>query len=148
MKATISKYLPYSLGNILEHYGYKANAFHGWTYNYYSRDKIMPNLGYTYYGYDRYKKGYKYALQGIKDSWPTSDIDVINASYDIYSKEERFITYYMSISGHLEYNFTGGNAIALKNREKVLKLDASNAIKAYIATQIEFDKSMELLLKK
>ena len=108
----------------------------------------MPNLGYTYYGYDRYKKGYKYALQGIKDSWPTSDIDVINASYDIYSKEERFITYYMSISGHLEYNFTGGNAIALKNREKVLKLDASNAIKAYIATQIEFDKSMELLLKK
>lgn len=148
MKATISKYLPYSLGNILEHYGYKANAFHGWTYNYYSRDKIMPNLGYTYYGYDRYKKGYKYALQGIKDSWPTSDIDVINASYDIYSKEERFITYYMSISGHLEYNFTGGNAIALKNREKVLKLDARNAIKAYIATQIEFDKSMELLLKK
>lgn len=148
MKATISKYLPYSLGNILKNYGYKANAFHGWTYNYYSRDKIMPNLGYTYYGYDRYKRGYKYALKGIKDSWPTSDIDVINASYDIYAKEERFITYYMSISGHLEYNFTGGNAIASKNKSLVSGLDASDAIKAYIATQIEFDKSMELLLKK
>ena len=28
-------------------------------------------------GYDRYNRGYKYALSGIKDSWPTSDIDVV-----------------------------------------------------------------------
>lgn len=124
MKSTIGVSLPYSVGNIFKSYGYQANAFHGWTYNYYSRDKVMPNLGYTYYGYDRYKKGYKYALKGIKDSWPTSDIDVINSSYDIYSKNERFVTYYMSISGHLEYNFSGGNAIASKNKELVEGLDA------------------------
>lgn len=148
MKETTDTYLPYSVGNILKNYGYTANAFHGWTYNYYSRDKIMPNLGYTYYGYDRYKRGYKYALKGIKDSWPTSDIDVINASYDIYSKTSPFVTYYMSISGHLAYNFGGGNAIASKNKDLVSNLDASQAIKAYIATQIEFDRSMELLLSK
>lgn len=148
MKSTIGVSLPYSVGNIFKSYGYQANAFHGWTYNYYSRDKVMPNLGYTYYGYDRYKKGYKYALKGIKDSWPTSDIDVINSSYDIYSKNERFVTYYMSISGHLEYNFSGGNAIASKNKELVEGLDANNAIKAYIATQIEFDRSLELLMEK
>lgn len=148
MKETIDVYLPYSVGNILKNYGYTANAFHGWTYNYYSRDKVLPNLGYTYYGYDRYKRGYKNALKGIKDSWPTSDIDVINASYDIYNKKDPFVTYYMSISGHLAYNFTGGNAMALKNKDAVSKLDASNPIKAYIATQIEFDKSMELLLSK
>ena len=148
MKSSIGVSLPYSVGNIFKSYGYQANAFHGWTYNYYSRDKVMPNLGYTYYGYDRYKKGYKYALKGIKDSWPTSDIDVINSSYDIYSKNERFVTYYMSISGHLEYNFSGGNAIASKNKELVEGLDANNAIKAYIATQIEFDRSLELLMEK
>ena len=148
MKSTIGVSLPYSVGNIFKSYGYQANAFHGWTYNYYSRDKVMPNLGYTYYGYDRYKKGYKYALKGIKDSWPTSDIDVINSSYDIYSKNERFVTYYMSISGHLEYNFSGGNAIASKNKELVDGIDANNAIKAYIATQIEFDRSLELLMEK
>ncbi|MCH5167233.1 MAG: LTA synthase family protein [Erysipelotrichales bacterium] len=148
MKETIGKYYPYNVGEILPNYGYKANAFHGWTYNYYSRDKVLPNLGYTYYGYDRYKRGYKYALKGIKDSWPTSDIDVINSSYDIYSQEERFVTYYMSISGHLEYNFNGGNAIAKKNKEEVKSVNAKNSIKAYIATQIEFDKSLELLLAK
>lgn len=147
MKETSKVYLPYSVGNILKNYGYKANAFHGWTYNYYSRDKTVPNLGYTYYGYDRYKKGYKYALKGIKDQWPTSDIDVINSSYNIYSNEERFVTYYMSISGHLEYNFMGGNAIASKNKDLVSDMQASNAIKAYMATQIEFDRSLEILLK-
>lgn len=147
MKETSGVYLPYSVGNILKNYGYEANAFHGWTYNYYSRDKTVPNLGYTYYGYDRYKKGYKYALKGIKDQWPTSDIDVINSSYDIYSDKERFVTYYMSISGHLEYNFMGGNAIANKNRDIVQDMNASNTIKAYMATQIEFDRSIEILLK-
>ncbi len=147
MKETSNVYLPYSVGNILKNYGYEANAFHGWTYNYYGRDKTVPNLGYTYYGYDRYKKGYKYALKGIKDSWPTSDIDVINSSYNIYSNKERFVTYYMSISGHLEYNFMGGNAIANKNKALVADMKASNAIKAYMATQIEFDRSLEVLLK-
>lgn len=147
MKETSDVYLPYSVGNILKKYGYEANAFHGWTYNYYSRDKTIPNLGYTYYGYDRYKRGYKYALKGIKDQWPTSDIDVINNSYDIYSDKERFVTYYMSISGHLEYNFMGGNAIAKKNKDLVQDMQASSAIKAYMATQIEFDRSLEILLK-
>lgn len=148
MKSTIGVSLPYSVGNIFKSYGYTANAFHGWTYNYYSRDKIMPNLGYTYYGYDRYKKGYKYALKGIKDSWPTSDIDVVNASYDLIPKDERFVAYYMSISGHLAYNFGGGNAMASKNKNEVKDIEASDAIKAYIATQIEFDRSMEVLLSK
>lgn len=147
MKETSDVYLPYSVGNILKKYGYEANAFHGWTYNYYSRDKTIPNLGYTYYGYDRYKKGYKYALKGIKDSWPTSDIDVINSSYNIYHDKERFVTYYMSISGHLEYNFMGGNAIANKNKDIVQDMNASNTIKAYMATQVEFDRSLEILLK-
>lgn len=146
MKETIGTYLPYSLGNIMKNYEYNSYAFHGWTYSYYNRDKTMPNLGYTYYGYDRYKKGYKYALKGITDSWPTSDVDVINSSYNIYNSADNFISYYMSISGHLEYNFTGGNAIANKNRDLVSKMDASNAIKAYMATQIEFDKSLEILI--
>lgn len=146
MKSTIGVDLPYSVGNIFKNYGYNSYAFHGWTYNYYSRDKTVPNLGYEYYGYDRYKRGYKNALQGIKDSWPTSDIDVVNSSYGIYSKDKKFATYYMSISGHLEYNFNGGNAISKKNKDLVKDVNGNDAIKAYIATQIEFDKSLEILL--
>lgn len=146
MKSTDGVYLPYNMGLMMGNYGYNRYAFHGWTYTYYNRDKTIPNLGYTYYGYDKYKKGYKYALSGIKDSWPTSDIDVVNSSYGIYSKDERFLAYYMSISGHLEYNFSGGNAMSTKNKDLVKNVKANNNIKAYIASQIEFDRSLEILM--
>ena len=146
MKSTDGVYLPYNMGLMMGNYGYNRYAFHGWTYTYYNRDKTIPNLGYTYYGYDKYKKGYKYALSGIKDSWPTSDIDVVNSSYGIYSKDERFVAYYMSISGHLEYNFSGGNAMSTKNKDLVKNVKANNNIKAYIASQIEFDRSLEILM--
>lgn len=148
MKSTGDVYLPYALGNMFKDYGYQTYAFHGWDYSYYNRDITYPNMGYTYYGYDRYHRGYKYALKGIKDSWPTSDVDVINSSYPIYNQEEPFVAYYMSISGHLEYNFDGGNAMASRNKDAVKDMDASTAIKAYVATQVEFDKSLELLLNK
>lgn len=146
MKSTENVYLPYNMGLIMGNYGYNRYSFHGWTYTYYNRDKTVPNLGYTYYGYDRYNKGYKYALKGINDSWPTSDVDVINSSYGIYSKDQRFVAYYMSISGHLEYNFSGGNAMSLKNKDAVKNINANNNIKAYIASQIEFDKSLKVLM--
>ena len=146
MKSTENVYLPYNMGLIMGNYGYNRYSFHGWTYTYYNRDKTVPNLGYNYYGYDRYNKGYKYALKGINDSWPTSDVDVINSSYGIYSKDQRFVAYYMSISGHLEYNFSGGNAMSLKNKDAVKNINANNNIKAYIASQIEFDKSLKVLM--
>lgn len=148
MKATEGVYFPYSLGNVMDKYNYKTYGIHGWTYSYYRRDITMPNLGYEYYGYDRYKKGYKYALSGIKDSWPTSDVDVIKSSYPIISKSSPFIAYYMTISGHLPYNFTGGNAMSNRNREAVSNLEADDSIKAYIASQIELDKSLKLLIDK
>lgn len=146
MKATEGVYFPYSLGNVMDKYNYKTYGIHGWTYSYYRRDITMPNLGYEYYGYDRYKKGYKYALSGIKDSWPTSDVDVIKSSYPIISKSSPFMAYYMTISGHLPYNFTGGNAMSNRNRGAVSNLDADDSIKAYIASQIELDKSLKLLI--
>lgn len=148
MKATENVYLPYSLGNIMDKYGYKTYAYHGWTYSYYGRDKTMPNLGYEYYGYDRFNTGYKYALPNIKKQWPTSDIEVVESSYPIYKSSQPFVAYYMSISGHLEYNFTGGNAMSLKNKNLVKDMNASEIIKAYMATQIEFDRSLELLINK
>lgn len=144
MKSTIGTYLPFNVGNIMKNYGYNTYAFHGWTYSYYSRDKTMPNLGYEYYGYDKNNR-FANSIPNIKYSWPTSDVDVINNTYGIYNTNKPFVSYYMSISGHLEYNF-GGNAMAGRNKDAVKELNASTSIKAYIATQIEFDKSLGILL--
>lgn len=146
-RSATNTYLPYQFGLSFKNYNYNTLAFHGWTYSYYNRDEVYPNLGYTYYGYDRYHTHYKYALEGIKDSWPTSDIDVVNAMYPIIQNENRYVAYMMSISGHLQYSFSG-NDMAKKNKSLVTDMNASTAIKAYMASNIEFDKSMELLLQK
>ncbi len=146
MKATTGVYLPYNLGSIMKKYDYDTYAFHGWTYTYYNRDETYPNMGYTYYGYDRFNTGYKYALKGIKYAWPTSDVDVANASYPVFSKSKNYVAYYMSISGHLRYNFSGGNAMSSRNKNAVADLNANTNVKAYIASQVEFDKSMKVLL--
>ena len=53
----------------------------------------------------------------------------------------------MTVSGHLEYNFSG-NSIASKNRSLVDNLPYSDSAKAYLATQIELDRSLKLLIDK
>ena len=53
----------------------------------------------------------------------------------------------MTVSGHLEYNFSG-NSMASKNRKLVDHLPYSNSVKAYLATQIELDKALKLLISK
>ena len=147
MDKTHDVYLPYVIGNSFKKYGYDTFAFHGWTYTYYHRDKSYPNLGFEkYYGYDRLKKGYKYALPNIKYSWPTSDIDVMNSSYPIFSQSNKYVTYMMSISGHLQYSW-GGNAMSRKNKDAVKSIKGNEAIKAYIAANVEFDRSLEILMK-
>lgn len=147
MDETHDVYLPYTIGNIFKKNGYDTYAFHGWTFNYYKRDKTYPNLGFDkYYGFDRYHVNYQYPLEGIKDQWPTSDIEVVNSSYPIFSQSNKYVAYYMSISGHLQYSW-GGNAISNKNKDLVKDMNANDTIKAYMAANIEFDRSLEILLK-
>lgn len=117
-------------------------AYHPHTYTYYHRDISHPNMGYVY-------KGYGNGLENkITKSWPESDYELIAATADDYiTSQKPFHAYYMTVSGHMEYTFSG-NAMARKNMEKVKDLDCSEAVKAYYACNIELDKAMELLLKK
>ena len=137
MKTTKDNYYPYSFGNIFSE-EYTKTAFHGGNYKYYSRHLTLPNLGYKYYACGN-------GLNINCKSWPQSDVETIEDSLRRFIKEDKFVTYYMSISGHLEYNFYG-NLIARKNKDLVKDMNASNAIKAYMATQIEFDRALEYLL--
>ena len=135
-------YLPYAYGNLFKEMGYTTYAFHDGTYKYYNRHLSHPNMGYTY----------KACGNGLEKSmkckiWPQSDLEMINATYDYYKDSEHFMTYYMTISGHLQYNFYGNN-MSYRNRDLVKDLDKSTAIKAYIAAQKELDKALEELLNK
>ncbi len=133
-------YMAFSMGNLLGDLGYKTLAYHDHTYTYYNRDKSHPNMGYEY-------KGLGNGLD-VKATWPESDLEMMEKTVGEYVGEEPFHVYYMTVSGHLEYNF-GGNAMASKHRDDVqgmLDDGYSTAASAYVACQMEFDQSVAYLI--
>ncbi len=131
--------MPFAMGNQLRRLGYETYAFHNHTYDYYGRDVSHPNLGYAYQGVGN-------GLE-VTQTWPSSDLEMIDVTTPEVLSEEPFHAYYMTVSGHLEYNF-GGNAMAAKNRDLVEDLPYTEAGKAYLATQVELDRALELLLER
>ena len=83
----------------------------------------------------------------MKATWPESDVEVVDLSTADYVDKEPFSVYYMTISGHREFNFMG-NYIAAKNKDLVADLPYSEAVRAYLATQLELEMSMKLLLER
>ena len=134
-----SNSMPFAMGNQLRRLGYATFAYHNHTYDYYSRDVSHPNLGYDY-------KGVGNGLE-VARTWPESDVEMIDVTTPEILADEPFHAYYMTVSGHLEYNF-GGNFIAAKNRDLVADLPFTDAGRAYLATQIELDRALELLLER
>lgn len=131
--------LPFVMGNQLERLDYQTVAYHNHSYKYYNRHLTHPNMGYEY-------KGIGNGLN-VEKTWPESDLEMMEKTIDEYIDNEPFHAYYMTVSGHMQYNFFG-NYIAAKNKKYVDSLPYSTEAKAYIATQIELDKSLEYLLDK
>lgn len=141
LNLTRNNYMPLTMSMQLINKGYRAYAYHGHKYNStYKRNLYMPNMGFDY-------KDPTCGLD-IKIQWPESDYDVVDKSTGFYlGQEGPFVTYYMTISGHLGYSFMG-NTMASRNKAAVKNLPYSEAVQAYIACNIEFDKSMKLLLER
>lgn len=72
---------------------------------------------------------------------------MVAATVGDYTGAAPFHTCYMTVSGHLRYTF-GGNFIARKNRDLVADLPLGEHARAYLATQIELDRALELLLQE
>lgn len=136
------KYMPMTMVAQLKELGYSAYAYHNHNYGFYDRDLSHPNLGYDY-------KAVGNGLEDlITEQWPESDLEMIDVTTAEYMGKEPFHAYYMTVSGHLQYNFEGGNAMATKNQALVQDLPYSDAVKAYLACQIELDRAMNLLLQR
>ena len=133
--------LYFTVGNVTERLGYKTLAYHNHTYDYYSRDESHFNLGYTY-------KGIGNGLTLSFNGWPRSDEEMIDVTTPEYlSGSDPFSVYYLTVSGHAPYS-RGGNSMSARNWDAVKDLDYSDEAKAYLASQIELDKAMKLLLQR
>lgn len=134
-------YMPYSYANVFEKLGYKSNAYHNNTATYYHRNDYIKTMGYD---------SFKACGAGLNINckiWPQSDYEMITASTDDYINEDNFISYYMTVSGHLEYT-RYGNMMVSRNFSRVKDLSYSEKAKGYLAANIELDKAIEELIKR
>lgn len=133
--------MPFGLGNLLNPLGYHSWAFHNHNGAYYSRNISMPNLGYQFrapnYGMD------------VSSYWPESDTEMIALSTPMYIDEQPFNVYMMTVSGHMNYSFSG-NAMAARHRDEVADMagEYSESVCAYIACQMELDQAVADLLDR
>ena len=132
-------HMPLTMSQQLLKLGYSAYAYHGHTYDYYNRDKYLANLGFDY-------KGLGNGLNVTKQ-WPESDVEVVDQSTGDYVNDTPFVTYYMSISGHREFTFSG-NMVSYRNKAIVADLPYSDMVRAYLSCQYELEKSLTLLLER
>ena len=134
-----TNYLPFCLGNALKGMGYQAWGYHDYIGDFYNRNITHANMGYTFKAAD--------SGLAMKIDWPSSDLEMMEASVDDYiNSGEPFHAYYMTFSGHYQYNWD--NAMSAKNRDEVKDLPYSEPVKAYIACNLELEYALEYLMQR
>lgn len=150
MRKSAVNRMAYTLPRFFETEGVYSYAYHNNTLSYYERHETHPNLGYDFKGcklgdLSEEEWGDKIFPMENPNAWPASDLEMIQGTLPEYVNQERFHVYYMTVSGHMNYNFKG-NSMSHKNREAVAGLEMSENARAYIACNIELDKALEYLL--
>ena len=130
--------VPFTFGAQYQKMGIETFAYHNHYYDFYDRDQTHTYVWKNY-------KGLGNGLN-VTNVWPESDLEMIEKTSDEYMQLEHFHTYFMSVSGHLNYTWSG-NSMSSKNYDAVSHLELDELSKGYLAAQIELDKAMEQLLK-
>lgn len=135
-------YYPFGFAKVYKDEGYSTYAYHDHYYTFQDRNQYLKALGF-----DNFKGCYNGLEKLINCKlWPESDVDMINATFNDYINDDKFMVFYASVSGHGGYNW--GNSMAAKHKSEVANLPYSEPVKAYIAAQIEFDRALEVLITK
>ena len=139
-KASAKNYMPFCMGNQFSKAGYpKPYAFHNHTHTFYQRDQSHPNMGYNYLAYGN-------GLEDkIRKTWPESDLEMMQVTLPYYVNENKFHAYYMTVSGHQLYTFTG-NYMSKKHKDEVESLNLPETCKAYLAANLELEAALKYLV--
>lgn len=141
-----------TLPRFFEKEGVYSRAYHNNTLSYYDRYLSHPNLGYDFKaaglgGLSEKEWGSQIFPMEHPKEWPASDLEMMQGTLPEYINEDRFHVYYMTVSGHMNYNFKG-NKMSSKNREAVAGLELSENARAYLACNIELDKALAYLIEE
>lgn len=133
----------FSLAQQLGREGYQVLGYHG-NYDMYGRQASHTNLGYTW---KQFGTGLDVDTTSSGEiAWPARDTQVIENSVDDYiNSTEPFHVYYLTISGHMPYS---NNRIVQPYLDQVRALPYSQTTQNYMATVMEVDRALALLLEK
>lgn len=150
MRKSKDNNMTYCLPGFFAREGVASWGYHDGKLDYYERHQTHPNLGYDFKacklgGLSEEEWGHMIFPMDNPNSWPASDLDMMMHTLPEYISQDRFHVYYMTVSGHMNYNFRG-NSMSNKNREAVAGLEMSENAQAYIACHIEVDKALEYLI--
>ncbi len=134
----------FSLAQQLSREGYLVQGYHP------NSDMYGRLASHTNLGYDWRQFGHGFDNLELSDSgkllWPQRDSYMVEASVDNYiNSDQPFHIYYLTISGHMPYS---NNRIVAPYRETVRALPYSETTQNYVATAMEVDKALEVLLDK
>lgn len=152
MRRSADNAMPFALPSYFAAEGVNSYAFHDNTLSYYERNRSHPNLGYNWQAsklgdLDASVWGSQVFKMDNAGYWPASDLDMMKATIPKYINEDRFHVYYMTVSGHMNYNFSG-NRMSSKHKEDVAELPYSEEGRAYIACNMELDQALQYLLEQ
>ncbi len=140
-----TNYFPYGLATVFADKGYNTYAYHDHHYAFQDRNKYIKTQGFD--NYLAVNNGLEKRINSRL--WPESDVEMMESTVTDYLDDSNpFLAYYMTVSGHMDYNFDGGNAMSSKNKDAVKDLDLPERDKAYIATQVELDRALEALIEE
>ncbi len=137
-----------TIGNQLLRENYTSLAFHNGTYDYFDRNLTHCNLSYSRF----FANGSGMTGLSGSSAWPQSDVEMMEFSIPQFVGRQPFNAYFMTLSGHSKYDWK--NFIVRKNIEEVRNWAEKNnkqyteAVLSYFAANLEFEKSMEYLLKE
>jgi len=133
---------------------YRTYAYHNYTDYFYPRSAFLSET----IGFDVYKDALDLELLeeevsiGGPHLWP-SDRDLFEATVDDYINDDQFFTYYLTVSGHMDYNES--HPIVAKNLPTVLeRLPADDpalndeSLLAYYAAQLELEFMVSAILTR
>lgn len=150
MERSAANQQPFSLAAYFAREGVRSYAFHNNSLSYYDRHLSHPNMGYYFKAsklgsLSKEEWGDHLFEMEHPKYWPASDLEMMEATLPDYIDDERFNVYYMTISGHMNYNFSG-NKMASINKAAVAELPYSEEGRAYIACNLELEKALTYLV--
>lgn len=152
MRRSQDNAMPFTLPAFFSMEGVNSYAFHNNSLSYYERNFTHPNLGYNFQAAklgdldEKTWGGQVFEMENAR-YWPASDLDMMEATIPKYINDDRFHVYYMTISGHMNYNFAG-NKMSSLHKDEVAHLTYSEEGRAYIACNMELDLALEYLIEQ